>query len=537
MELQQLNHTKHLRLNRHRLYLIGILWFNEKGDDGDVLARIRDGARAMAKARRMRDGLDVEIVGECVVEETILCIVLTNAVEVQVSGGPGVGIAVYDVAFSWINHSCSPNACYRFSLEHSSIGESQLLIVPGSYDRVEATKYNDSNVFGLKDEGEKLGPRIVVRSIRAIEVDEAVFVSYTDLLQPKAMRQAELWSKYRFLCSCQRCSASPATYVDRILQEIFAVNCDGGFISSDYEDEANERFATRVDDAINEYLTYGNPKSCCEKFEMMLINGILEEQLESKEATSKRQFFLHPAHYLSLNAYTTLSSAYKTQASELLALRSEGKSFQLQAFNMHRTSAAYSLLLAGATHHLFLSESSLVVSAANFWTQAGESLVNVARSTVWESLPNLRPTAETCWFLHEYHTYASGSRPTSTKAFEEMSSDFFVYVTSILPKVWPFLVHKGYLELIKDPIDFGWIENIDSTRLSVSKNNLYGTATEASGSRSGVFVCSEQENINLFQLGVHCLLYGCFLLSTFCGQSPHSDLHIENLLADCILEN
>ncbi|RVX13265.1 Protein SET domain group 41 [Vitis vinifera] len=41
-------------------------------------------------------------------EEALLCLVLTNAVEVQVNGGSALGIAVYDWCFSWINHSCSP---------------------------------------------------------------------------------------------------------------------------------------------------------------------------------------------------------------------------------------------------------------------------------------------------------------------------------------------------------------------------------------------------------------------------------------------
>lgn len=50
-------------------------------------------------------------------EEAALCLVMTNAVEVQDDKtGRILGIAVYDKDFSWINHSCSPNACYRFSL-------------------------------------------------------------------------------------------------------------------------------------------------------------------------------------------------------------------------------------------------------------------------------------------------------------------------------------------------------------------------------------------------------------------------------------
>lgn len=103
--------------------------------DGDSLARIKGGAKAMAMARRMRDNLSLEYSGECVLEEAVLCVVLTNAVEVQVNGGPLVGIAVYDPTFSWINHSCSPNACYTFLLPDYSGGQSRLRILGAATGR------------------------------------------------------------------------------------------------------------------------------------------------------------------------------------------------------------------------------------------------------------------------------------------------------------------------------------------------------------------------------------------------------------------
>ncbi|CAL5386398.1 unnamed protein product [Camellia sinensis] len=140
----------------------------EEEEDGDVLARIRDGAKAMAMARRMRDGLALECsgLGECVLEEVVLCVVLTNAVEVQISGGgPAVGIAVYDTTFSWINHSCSPNACYWFSLQHEcSGGESRSGIVPASSDGIEGMG-NGNKCESTKVRAKEYGPRIIVGSI------------------------------------------------------------------------------------------------------------------------------------------------------------------------------------------------------------------------------------------------------------------------------------------------------------------------------------------------------------------------------------
>ena len=88
----------------------------------------------MAVARAMRDGREFN--GECELEESVLCLVLTNSVEVQVGGEPSLGIAVYDWRFSWINHSCSPNACFQFALcsdEDSERSESSSLrISPAS---------------------------------------------------------------------------------------------------------------------------------------------------------------------------------------------------------------------------------------------------------------------------------------------------------------------------------------------------------------------------------------------------------------------
>ena len=96
----------------------------------------------MAIARCMRDGR--EFSGDSRLEEALLCLVLTNAVEVQVNGGSALGIAVYDWCFSWINHSCSPNACYRFlpcSPETPLFScESGLQIVPGGDDEIEVKK-------------------------------------------------------------------------------------------------------------------------------------------------------------------------------------------------------------------------------------------------------------------------------------------------------------------------------------------------------------------------------------------------------------
>lgn len=120
----------------------------EPDEDDEVFERIKEGARAMAAARRTRDGLQLELspAGECAVEEAVLCLVLTNAVEVQDSTGCSVGVAVYGSSFSWINHGCSPNSSYRFSTMPCSETVSRFLTYPESTDSDTANRSELINI-------------------------------------------------------------------------------------------------------------------------------------------------------------------------------------------------------------------------------------------------------------------------------------------------------------------------------------------------------------------------------------------------------
>lgn len=96
--------------------------------DDDVLGMIKESATKMGLAGKY--GVDMAAVAEAV-----MCLVLTNAVEVQDKDGRNVGIAVYDTTFSWINHSCSPNACYRFTTMAAEMdSNSRLRIYPAATD-------------------------------------------------------------------------------------------------------------------------------------------------------------------------------------------------------------------------------------------------------------------------------------------------------------------------------------------------------------------------------------------------------------------
>ncbi|CAK9134692.1 unnamed protein product [Ilex paraguariensis] len=536
--------------NREKLMSIS----DDEEENDSILERITEGAKAMKVARRMRDGVVLDLGCEqeeyFAEEEVVLCVVLTNAVEVQGKNGRYIGIAVYDTNFSWINHSCSPNACFQFCMPPWAGGESRLRIFPAAMAGGGKSELNGDSVCNYKremtsKECERHGPRLVVRSIKTIKKGEVVSIAYTDLLHPKVMRHSELWFKYRFICYCRRCSALPPMYVDRVLKEIFAVNLDCTNLCSDhnfYREEAVKMFTECIDDTITEYLSFGNPRSCCERLENMLTHGLLDEQLEPKKETSQYKFKLHPLHYLSLNAYTTLASAYKIRGSDLLALNPESKEHQVEAFCMSRISAAYSLLLAGATQNLFLLESSLVSSVANFWTSAGESLLDLAKSSVWR-LSNCGPTSEYPYVsnykyckcaLMDFWEANSCSNQIQNSELDDISKEFLYCVTTITATIWSFLIHENcYLKLIADPIDFRWLE--------AAKNFETFNSTTHSGSAEGarnVSRCeaqrygadANQERIILFRLGVHCLLYGGYLSSVCYGNKSQLNNYIQNLL-------
>ncbi|KAK4387405.1 protein SET DOMAIN GROUP 41 [Sesamum angolense] len=442
----------------------------------------------MAKVRRMcldEDG-NVEQQEEFVVEEMVLCLVLTNAVE--------------------------PRLRIVSAAKMLDSGNGNCLVMEGDFQH----PFSEQNLYG---------PRIIVRSIKAVNKGEEVTIAYTDLLQPKLhyrtelkivyeMRQAELWLKYRFSCHCQRCIAVPKTYVDYALQALSATNSDSPKSTINEIEKLKQSF----DDAINDYLSLGNPKSCCMKLENLLSHGhLLDELLEPKEAKSPPILKMHPFHHLLLDAYTTLASAYKVQASDLLALTYEAGSQKLEAFNTYKTSAAYSLLLAGAVHHLFMFESALVASVANFWISAGESLLSLARSSLWDSFLNPRLNhIEFSSFLTQKCNWCclTDSPAPNLMQLEEIKRQISNCIANKTSQVWSMLASESsFLRLIQNPIDFSWLASAETStdlQLHVAEPAVdKGCFPLKSGT------CNDQVGMNLILLAIHCLRYGR-LLSTIC---------------------
>ncbi|XP_038700289.1 protein SET DOMAIN GROUP 41 isoform X2 [Tripterygium wilfordii] len=531
----QIDRVAGLLTNRHKLSSSG---------NTEILTRIRDGAREMAAARRARCGVTEDDEDDVVLEEAALCLVITNAVEVQDADGRAIGISVYDTAFSWINHNCSPNACYRFLLnftntESSSSGESVLRIVPAANQGDTSVCTHNQSKKGCKN----YGPKIIVRSIRRIKKGEEVTIAYTDLLQPKAVRQSELWSKYQFICCCKRCDASPPTYVDLRLQEIFVSKLDSSILGCCvYIEKATDNLTDYIEQVVNDYLSVGDPESCCKRLENVLNQGFFYEQLETRKENSPLNFNvrLHPLHHLSLSSiYMTLASAYKIRASDLYALHTELDKRLRKAFAMIRTSAAYSLLLAGATHHLYCFDSSLIASVANFWTSAGESLVNLARSSLWDlfetsELPIsdvssvVKHGCPKCSLVNTFDANLSHIQALLAD-FENICNKFLDCITNLTQKVWSFLIRGcHYLNVVKDPIDFSWLESSNALDMEAWLGGSIGT--DESSCMMVEALCHDHQRRNIFLLGVHCLLYGGFLVSVCYGQHSHLIHHISTVL-------
>ncbi|KDP30755.1 hypothetical protein JCGZ_15184 [Jatropha curcas] len=225
----------------------------------------------------------------------------------------------------------------------------------------------------------------------------------------------------------------------------------------------------------------------------------------------------------------TLASAYRIRASEYLAVSSDTNGHQLEVFGMLRTGAAYSFLLAAASHHLFCFESSLIASVANFWTSAGESLLTLARSSLWDlfgkwELPESKHFSlakykcSNCSLLDRFEANFSHCHAVNND-FENISSKFLDCITSFSREVWSFLIQDcNYLKLLNDPFNLN----------SLGKLSNISDFVADSGYEAKKY--ANEERVTIFRLGFHCLLCGELLASICYGRNSHRTRYIQSLL-------
>lgn len=121
--------------------------------------------------------------------------------------------------------------------------------------------------------------------------------------------------------------------------------------------------------------------------------------------------------------------------------------------------------------------------------------------------------------------------------FEDVSNEFLRCVSNITQKVWSFLVHGcHFLGSCKDPIDFSWLMSaMNSSTVDVWTNVINTDMCSSHESENSIHICEEHAYADhtrehIFQLGVHCLVYGGLLAIICYGHHSHLACHVQNIL-------
>uniref|UniRef100_A0A0D9W4Y1 Sphingomyelin synthase-like domain-containing protein n=1 Tax=Leersia perrieri TaxID=77586 RepID=A0A0D9W4Y1_9ORYZ len=434
-------------------------------EGGEIAERMLKGSLLMSSARKLRMQTSFGLSNGLTIEKVALWAVMTNSVEVQINEGQALGIAVYGPRFSWFNHSCCPNACYRFVLaprnEDSTSDRPKSCVVPVSK--------------GAAPDAEA--------------------------------RNSDLWSKYKFICSCERCTTLPKPYVDLIL------NCDARNLKSPDDaatDPAIEDLDNILQQAISEYSFIDDPKACCDVIERMLSENLTSDL--QQEELSPRKYALHPLHHISISSFMILASTYRCSALKSSTDNLNGENCDA-VFRMTKAAAAYSLVLAGATHHLFLSECSIMTVLSHFLLSTGQTMLDFAQCIKGGTRKNVSEA------IFSFCSCSSNSAKRDSVHYSQFRSTcekFAKHILSLSFQCWPFLAQGlPCLERIKNPIDFSWLgpaifqsfqfSEEDSPDLSCK----HGPAT---------FVKEQKEYI--LRLAVCCITYSKYLVG-ICYGSKH----------------
>lgn len=501
------------------LSVSGIREVLEEG--GEVSERIREGSMLMSSARKMRTQNAVVFLNGLTVEMVALWAVMINSVEVQICEGRDLGIAVYGPNFSWFNHSCFPNASYNFILapwkEDSVSDKPPYRAVPASKgiasDAWRAWQFEDGFTHAVG----KYGPRVVVRCTRPINKGDEVCIAYIDLLQTREARHSDLWSKYKFICFCKRCTASPEPYVDLIL------NCDFRKLNS-LEDAVMSPAIENLDDilqqAISQYSLGDDPKACCDIIESMLSKNWMGEL--QKVELSRRRHMLHPLHHISLRAYMALASAYRFRALKSNTDGFNGENSNV-SFEMTKAAAAYSFVLAGATHHLFLSECCFMTPLSHFLLSTGQSMLDLVQCIQGGAGKNV---SEAKFSFASCSVSSAQYDSIQHHQFRSTCDDFGRRMLSLSLQCWPFLAQSSLiLEKIKNPIDFSWLGTTIFQSLHLSEEDSANLSYA-----DGLPISIEEQKGCVLSLAICCINFCKYLASICYGPQHYVTIHAKDLL-------
>ena len=232
---------------------------------------------------------------------------------------------------------------------------------------------------------------------------------------------------------------------------------------------AIRRLTDYIDDTITQYLSFGDPKLCCEKLENLLTQGLLYKQLEGtqgREVKSQPTIKLHPLHYLCLNAYTTLASAYKVRSKWLVGSIFWNGWASVGSSGLEQDQCSILIIACRCYSPFVLLWIFYNCNSCQFLDKCWGLLINsflkfcmewvCKMGSAFANPPILKCICSKCSLMDNFKAILF-HREAQNADFEDISSEFLDCVTIITQKVWSFLNHGCYyFREFKDPIDFSW---------------------------------------------------------------------------------
>lgn len=270
--------------------------------------------------------------------------------------------------------------------------------------------------------------------------------------------------------------------------------------------------------AIYEYSSSDNPEACCDMIESMLSNNLVSDL--KQEENSGRKHILQPLHHICITAYMTLASAYRFRALKLEAVSLDGENAD-DFFRMAKAAAAYSLVLAGATHHFFLSECSFMIPLSHFLLNTGQYLLYLVESIKGKTRQNI---SEARFSFSSYPASSTKNDYPPCHEFRSTCEAFGKQILSLSLHCWPVLVRSlPCLQKIKNPMEFSMLGTTIYQSVLSGEDHTNLSAHEPAG-------LTEKQKEHILCLSLSCITYGKYLGSICYGQQHYLADHAKYLL-------
>uniref|UniRef100_A0A0E0H0T6 SET domain-containing protein n=1 Tax=Oryza nivara TaxID=4536 RepID=A0A0E0H0T6_ORYNI len=418
-------------------------------EGGEIAEGVLEGSLLMLSARKSRMKNYVDLSYGLTIEKVALWAVMTNSVENEgcTSNKPESCVVP-------VSKGAAPDVWHAWQNEEAGFAHAQC----------------------------KYGPRVVVRCTKPINKGDEVFITYIDLLQTRIV-------KY-----CYRIG----------LVKVQGLRCDARNLKLPHNavtDPAIEDLDNNLQQAISEYSFLDDSKACCDVIESMLSENLMNDL--QQEELSPRKYILHPLHHISVSSFMILASAYRCSAFKSSTDNLHGENCDF-IFRMTKAAAAYSIVLAGATHHLFLSECSFVTLLSHFLLSTGQSILDFAECIKGETRKNM---PEAIFSFASCSTNSAKHDSVRYNQFRSTCEKFGKHLLSLSLQCWPFLAQGiPCLEKIKNPIDFSWLGPAIFQAFQLSEEDSFNL----SGKHAPATLIEQQKEC-ILSLAVCCITYSKYL--------------------------